>query len=69
MPDVLENALTEMGFALLDYRGNGEFLPIAKLPAWFSELWAGVGNPSHPIPLSQMSPFVENFLLEAEAFW
>jgi signal transduction histidine kinase len=69
MPDVLENALTEMGFALLDYRGNGEFLPITKLPAWFSELWAGAGNSSHPIPLSQISPFVENFLLEAEAFW
>jgi len=69
MPDVLENALTEMGFALLDYRGNGEFLPITKLPAWFSELWAGAGNSSHPIPLSQISPFVENFLLDAEAFW
>jgi signal transduction histidine kinase/CheY-like chemotaxis protein len=69
MPDVLENALTEMGFALLDYRGNGEFLPITKPPAWFSELWAGAGNSSHPIPLSQILPFVENFLLEAEAFW
>jgi signal transduction histidine kinase/HPt (histidine-containing phosphotransfer) domain-containing protein len=69
MPDVLENALTEMGFALLDYRGNGEFLPITKLPAWFSEIWAGAGNSSHLIPLSQISPFVENFLLEAETFW
>jgi signal transduction histidine kinase/CheY-like chemotaxis protein len=69
MPDVLENALAEMGFALLDYRGNGEFRPIAKLPAWFSEIWASAGNSSHPIPLSQILPFVENFLLEAEAFW
>jgi signal transduction histidine kinase/CheY-like chemotaxis protein len=69
MPDVLENALTEMGFALLDYRGNGEFLAIAKLPAWFSEIWASAGDSPHPIPLSQLSPFVENFLLDAEAFW
>jgi signal transduction histidine kinase/HPt (histidine-containing phosphotransfer) domain-containing protein/ActR/RegA family two-component response regulator len=69
MPDVLEKALTEMGFALLEYHGNGEFLPIATLPAWFSEIWLGAGNPFLPIPLSRLSPFLENFLLDAETFW
>jgi signal transduction histidine kinase/CheY-like chemotaxis protein len=69
MPDVLEKALTEMGFALLEYRGNGDFLPIATLPAWFSEIWASSGDTSFPIPLSQLSPFLENFLLDAETFW
>ena len=69
MPDVLEKALAEMGFALLEYRGNGEFVPAATLPAWFSEIWAGLGNASLPIPLSQLSPFLENFLVDAETFW
>jgi len=69
MSDVLEKALAEMGFALLEYRGNGEFLPIATLPTWFSEIWAETRNSSDPIPLTRQSPFLESFLLEAEDFW
>ena len=69
MPNILEKALTEMGFALLEYRGESGFLPIATLPAWFSEIWAGFGNASLPIPLSQLSPFLENFLMDAETYW
>jgi signal transduction histidine kinase/HPt (histidine-containing phosphotransfer) domain-containing protein/ActR/RegA family two-component response regulator len=69
MPDVLEKALAEMGFAVLEHRGKGEFLPLGKLPAWFSEIWAEAGNGADPIPLTQQSPFLENFLLEAEDFW
>ncbi len=66
MPNVVENFLTEMGFALLEYRGKGTFLPIARLPEWFSNLW---GSSSNAIPLAEACPFLENFLLEAEAFW
>jgi len=69
MSDVLEKGLAEMGFALLEYRGNGEFLPIATLPSWFSEIWAEAGNGSDPIPLTRQSSFLESFLLEAEDFW
>jgi signal transduction histidine kinase/DNA-binding NarL/FixJ family response regulator len=69
MSDVLEKGLAEMGFALLEYRGNGEFLPIATLPTWFSEIWAETRNSSDPIPLTRQSPFLESFLLEAEDFW
>ena len=69
MPDVLQEFPMEMGFALFEYCGDGNFLPIAQLPDWFSEIWAGAGNASGPIPLSQQSPFLENFLLEAEEFW
>jgi signal transduction histidine kinase/CheY-like chemotaxis protein len=69
MSDVLEKALAEIGFALLEYRGNGEFLAIATLPTWFSEIWAEARNGSGPIPLTRQSPFLENFLLEAEDFW
>jgi len=69
MPDVLEKALAEMGFALLEHRGNGEFLRVAKLPGWFAEIWAEAGDGSDPVPLSRQSPFLENFLLEAEDYW
>jgi signal transduction histidine kinase/DNA-binding NarL/FixJ family response regulator len=69
MPHVLQKFPTEMGFALLEYRGDGDFLPIAEVPKWFLEIWAEAENGSSPIPLTRQSPFLENFLLEAEDFW
>ena len=66
MPDLLENFLAQMGYALLEYRGAGAFVPLAALPEWFSGLW---GNSANPIPLAETCPFLENFLFEAEAFW
>lgn len=68
MSQVLQSFPMEMGFALLEYRG-GEFHPIADLPKWFSELWTEAAKGSGPIPLTEQSPFLENFLLEAEDFW
>ena len=68
MPDVLENALAEMGFALVEQRG-GDFFPVARLPGWFREICSADGNNSGPIPLIERSPFLENFLVEAEDFW
>jgi signal transduction histidine kinase/DNA-binding response OmpR family regulator len=69
MPDVLEKFLAEMGFALLEYRGEGSFLPIAKMPAWFQNLWNEKDSATIPLALADKSPFLGNFLLEAEAFW
>ncbi len=69
MPDALQQFPLEMGFALFEYRGDGNFLAVAKLPGWISEIWAEAGNGSGPIPLSGQSPFLENFLVEAEEFW
>jgi len=69
MGHLLQNFPVEMGFALLEYRDGGDFLPITGLPKWFAELWPDGANGSGPIPLSQQSSFLENFLLEAEDFW
>ncbi|HUL35840.1 MAG TPA: response regulator [Candidatus Eisenbacteria bacterium] len=69
MPDLRETFLAQMGFALLEYRGDGAFLPIAKLPTWFLELWSQKESATIPLALSEQSPFLENFLLEAEAYW
>ncbi len=69
MPDVLEKFLAEMGFALLEYRGEGAFFPLAQLPAWFRDLWSESNSATIPLVLTEKSPFLENFLYEAEAFW
>jgi len=59
----------EMGFALLEYGSVGDFVAIAELPKWFTELWPESASGSGPIPLLERSPFLENFMLEAEDFW
>ena len=69
MPDVLREFLAGLGYALLEYRGEGAFLPIAPLPAWLSELWEVPPRGEGPLPLGEKSAFLENFLYEAEDFW
>lgn len=69
MPEVLEKFLLEMGYALMEYRGAGTFLPLAKLPPWFTKVWNAPASKTSPLALTEQSPFLENFLLEAEAFW
>ena len=69
MDPVLQKFPVEMGFALLEHRGHGNFVPLTELPGWFSEIWPETPNNSGPIPLSEQSPFLENFLVEAEDFW
>ncbi len=69
MPDVLQGFLAEMGFALLEYRGQGAFFPVTRLPAWFRELWGEIPSADSAFSLAGKSPFLEDFLLDAEAFW
>lgn len=69
MGHLLQSFPTEMGFALLECGSGGDFVAVAGLPKWFTELWPSAANGSGPIPLSQQSPFLDNFMLEAEEFW
>ena len=69
MGHLLQSFSSEMGFALLENRSGSDFVPVAALPKWFTELWPDFTDGSGPILLLQQSPFLENFVLEAEDFW
>jgi signal transduction histidine kinase/DNA-binding NarL/FixJ family response regulator len=69
MSDVLHEFLAELGYALLEYRGEGTFLPLAPLPGWLVDLWKLPNHSASPLPLGEKSPFLENFLYEAEDYW
>lgn len=59
----------ELGFVLLEHRGEGKFALLSPLTAWLTELW-GVGQAEcAEIRIAEKSPFLENFLFEADAFW
>jgi signal transduction histidine kinase/HPt (histidine-containing phosphotransfer) domain-containing protein len=69
MSDVLHQFLAELGYALLEYRGEGMFIPVAPLPGWLTDLWKLPSQGAAPLPLSEKSPFLENFLYEAQDYW
>ncbi len=59
--------LAHEALALFEFRGGGVFEPLAPLPAWCVSLWQ-VGQ-DESVRLAEKSPFLENFLAEAEEFW
>ncbi len=69
MPSVVRQFLQELGYVLLEHRGQGRFAPLTEPPAWFHVLWPAPIAEAETLPLGELSPFLENFLLEAEPYW
>lgn len=69
MDAVLQDFLRQQGYALCEYLGEGEFSLLAPPPAWFCEIWKPPSAPGKSLRLAEQSPFLEKFLLNAEAFW
>src|SRR5271169_3233087 len=69
MSGPLSQLLRELGFVLLEHRGKGLFALLSPAPPWLTELWA-IAQGVHPeIRVAEKSPFLENFLFEADSFW
>jgi signal transduction histidine kinase/CheY-like chemotaxis protein len=69
MPGILPQFLRELGYVLLEHRDQGMFVPLFPLPAWLAELWEIPQQGQAEIPIAEKSPFLENFLCEADTFW
>jgi signal transduction histidine kinase/DNA-binding response OmpR family regulator len=69
MAALLQRFLEEMGYALLEQTGQGRFQMLAHPPVWFTEVWGESLAGAEEFSLAADSPFLENFLVEAEAFW
>jgi signal transduction histidine kinase/CheY-like chemotaxis protein len=68
MAGPLPEFLRELGFLLLLHKGHGRFELLSPVPGWLTELWE-VPPHSSEIAIAEKSPFLENFLFEADAFW
>jgi len=64
---IYDALLSHQAMALFEFRGAGVFSPLAALPAWCDLLWQ-VGTAT-TVRLAEKSPFLDNFLAEAEEFW
>ena len=69
MTSPLQTFFRELGYALLEHRGEGNFALLSDPPEWFSELWGTAQCGESNVPLAEKSPFLESFLAEAQSCW
>src|SRR5262249_24723566 len=65
----LQTFLREQGYALLRPRGDRSFALVSEAPSWFAEVWGQPAAAGNATRIAEASPFLENFLVEAEEFW
>lgn len=66
---IFEAFLAGQGYALFEYLGDGDFQVLGAWPDWCANIWGALPKADQPIGLAGRSPFLENFLVDAEEFW
>ena len=66
---IFECYLAEEGYALFEYLGGGEFRTLGSYPDWCKAVWGAESTRQKTLRLAELSPFLENFLVDADAFW
>ncbi len=66
---IFESFFATQGFALFEYLDDGDFRLMGSWPAWCQALWGDLPAQSEKIRLGDVSPFLENFIFDAETFW
>jgi signal transduction histidine kinase/CheY-like chemotaxis protein/HPt (histidine-containing phosphotransfer) domain-containing protein len=67
MKSLLDRFLREQGYAVLEPQPDGSFTLVSDAPSWFRGIF-GPAGPRGRVSLDK-SPFLENFLVDAQAFW
>jgi signal transduction histidine kinase/HPt (histidine-containing phosphotransfer) domain-containing protein/AmiR/NasT family two-component response regulator len=70
---LFEILLASQGHALFEHVGEGSFRPIGAYPDWCRRIW-GEAAPADAVDanslrLADVAPFLENFLVDAVAYW
>ncbi|PON19401.1 hypothetical protein C2W62_02810 [Candidatus Entotheonella serta] len=66
---VWTEVVASLDMVVMERLAEGRFGVMGKLPGWFRELYPEVVTDPKDVPVRTMSPFLENFLVDAEAFW
>jgi signal transduction histidine kinase/CheY-like chemotaxis protein/HPt (histidine-containing phosphotransfer) domain-containing protein len=66
---LFESFLAGQGYALFESLGDGDFLAIGNCPDWCREVFEIDTKTGKRNRLAENSPFLENFLVDAEEFW
>ena len=65
----LEKVLPKLGLLCFEYHPEGYFSCVGESPNWAMELFPCVRNRFPQILPCDISPFLENFIIDAEEFW
>src|SRR5580704_5121628 len=68
MSSLSTELLQHLGYALCEYRGQGQFALLYDPPPWFQDVW-GAYPAGKLLALAERSPFLEAFLSDAEDYW
>jgi signal transduction histidine kinase/DNA-binding response OmpR family regulator len=66
---IFESFLAGQGYALFEYLGDGDFRLLGEWPDWCANIWGAQPSSDQRVGLTGPSPFLENFLVDAEEFW
>ncbi len=66
---IFESFLAIQGSALFEYSGDGAFSLLGNSPWWYDKIWGATPERGKTVRLAEQSPFLENFLVDAEDFW
>jgi signal transduction histidine kinase/CheY-like chemotaxis protein/HPt (histidine-containing phosphotransfer) domain-containing protein len=66
---IFESFLVGQGYALFESLGGGKFVPVGDCPSWCRDILDLTSETKKPIAPANNSPFLENFLIDAEDFW
>jgi hypothetical protein len=61
--------LAVLGIAVLEQKAGGDFSLVGSAPFWFLQLCPGADAGPEALTRFVALPFLENFLVDAEAFW
>lgn len=61
--------VASLDMVMMECHADGRFSAMGDLPNWFRQLFPAVETHPDDVPVRTMSPFLENFLVDAEAFW
>jgi signal transduction histidine kinase/CheY-like chemotaxis protein/HPt (histidine-containing phosphotransfer) domain-containing protein len=66
---LFESFLAGQGYALFESLGDGDFAAVGNSPAWCRDIFEIQAETGKRNRLAEHSPFLENFLVDAEEFW
>lgn len=67
--NVFADLFSSMGMLALECRHGNTFVPLNALPDWLLKIHPGIDLKSSSLDIGEIFPFVENFLVDADAFW
>lgn len=64
-----QSVLAGLGLVLFAREEPGALRLSGKTPGWLATLWPALGETGGLLPIADASPFLENFLIDAEECW